>query len=75
MNTTTKIILGMTVAAAAGAAIGMLFAPEKGSDLQKKIREGTNDWVKNFSGLLMSGKALLEEINTKPAESKVVDET
>jgi gas vesicle protein len=79
MNTTTKMILGITVAAAAGAAIGMLIAPEKGTDLQKKIKEGANDLLHEFSTLLNTGKELasefkskiqpaLEEINSEPIE-------
>lgn len=65
MNTTTKVILGITVAAAAGAAIGMLLAPEKGSDLQKKIKEGAKNWLGQFSGLLATGKELASEFKSK----------
>jgi gas vesicle protein len=79
MNTTTKMILGITLAAAAGAAIGMLIAPEKGTDLQKKIKEGASDLMNEFSSLLITGKGLasefkskiqpaLEEINSEPIE-------
>jgi gas vesicle protein len=70
MNTTTKVILGLTVAAAAGAAIGMLLAPEKGSDLQKKIKEGANDLLTNFSTLLMAGKEFVTDLKSK-AEGEV----
>jgi gas vesicle protein len=65
MNTTTKVILGMTVAAAAGAAIGMLLAPEKGSDLQKRIKEGAKDWLSDFSELLKTGIAIASEFSSK----------
>jgi gas vesicle protein len=65
MNTTTKVILGLSVAAAAGAAIGMLLAPEKGSDLQKKIKEGVQDWLSHFSGLLLTGKELASEFKSQ----------
>ena len=74
MNTTTKVILGITVAAAAGAAIGMLLAPEKGSDLQKKIKEGTSDWLSNFSSLLMTGKEFVSNLKSK-AEGEMEEET
>ena len=38
-----KILLGVLAGAAAGALIGILFAPEKGSDTRKKIvRKGEN---------------------------------
>ena len=39
MTTTTKVILGLIGAAAVGAAVGMLLAPEKGSDLRKNIAD------------------------------------
>ncbi len=68
MNTTTKMILGVTVAAAAGAAIGMLLAPEKGTDLQKKIKEGAKNWLNDFSGLLNTGKELANEARSKASE-------
>lgn len=68
MNTTTKIIIGMTVAAAAGAAIGMLLAPEKGSDLQKKIKDGAKGWLNNFATLLSTGKELASEFKQKTLE-------
>jgi gas vesicle protein len=76
MNSTVKMILGITVAAAAGAAIGMLLAPEKGSDLQKKIKEGASDWMHEFTGLLGMGKQLVSEfrsINPDMLTSEMID--
>ena len=64
MNTTTKMILGITVAAAAGAAIGMLIAPEKGTDLQQKIKDGAGDLLREFSALLITGKELASEFKS-----------
>lgn len=76
MNTTTKMILGITVAAAAGAAIGMLLAPEKGAELQKKIKEGASDWMHEFTGLVGIGKQLVTEIqslNINGLTSEMID--
>jgi len=76
MNTTTKVILGITVAAAAGAAIGILLAPEKETDLQKKIKEGASDWMHEFKVLLGLGKQLKEEfksLNIKGLTSELLD--
>ena len=37
MNNTSKIIIATAAGAALGAVIGILFAPEKGSELRRKI--------------------------------------
>ena len=77
MNTTTKMILGITVAAAAGAAIGLLLAPEKGSDLQKKIKDGAAEWMHEFSGLIGLGQQLASEfkssVNLNGLSSELID--
>ena len=39
MNNTAKIITAFAGGAAAGAILGILFAPDKGSDTRKKISE------------------------------------
>lgn len=49
-------------AAAAGAIIGMLVAPEKGSDLRKRISDTTGDWASQLSQLLAQGKEQLENL-------------
>ncbi len=55
---TTKVILGLAAAAVAGAAIGMLLAPEKGSDLQKKIKDGAKQWMDEINKLLSTGREI-----------------
>jgi len=55
---TTNVILGFAAAALAGAAIGMLLAPEKGSDLQKKIKDEANLWLDEVKKLLNTGREL-----------------
>ena len=39
MTTTSKIALGILGAAAAGVVIGLLLAPEKGSEMRQKIKK------------------------------------
>jgi gas vesicle protein len=65
MKTTTQVILGLAVAAAAGAALGMLFAPEKGKDLQNKIKDGAQDWLNQFSSLLNTGRDVAAQVKAK----------
>jgi gas vesicle protein len=70
MKTTTQVILGLAVAALAGAAIGMLLAPEKGTDLQARIKDGAQDWLNQFSSLLNTGRDVAAEVKSK-AEQEV----
>jgi gas vesicle protein len=62
MNSTSKIVLAIIGAAAAGAIIGMLVAPEKGSDLRKKISDTAGDWSSQLTQLLASGKEQLDNL-------------
>jgi gas vesicle protein len=62
MNSTGKVLLAIIGAAAAGAIIGMLVAPEKGSDLRKKIADTTGDWSSQLSQLLAQGKEQLQNL-------------
>jgi gas vesicle protein len=62
MKTSTKFIIGLTIAAAAGAAIGMLLAPEKGKDLQKKLKEEAEDLFSQLGSILQTGKNALSQV-------------
>jgi gas vesicle protein len=61
MTSNTKIILGLMAAAAAGAALGVLMAPEKGSDLRRKIKDTMDEWVDDLSELLAIGQEKMKE--------------
>ena len=65
MNSTSKTILAIMGAAAVGAIIGMLVAPEKGSDLRRKITDATGDWTTQLSDLLAQGKEQLNNLKNK----------
>ena len=62
MSTGTKVFLGILGAAAAGVAIGMLIAPEKGSEMRTRIKKSAGDWIDNLSNLFIKGKEELEEM-------------
>lgn len=53
---TTNAIVGMAAAAMVGAAIGMLLAPEKGSELQKKVKDEANKWIDEVKKLMNTAK-------------------
>jgi gas vesicle protein len=62
MNTATKVTLGILGAAAAGVIIGLLIAPEKGSETRKKIRKTAGDWAGNLTHMFNQGKEAGEEV-------------
>ena len=68
MNTKSKVLLGILGAAAAGVVIGLLIAPEKGSDMRKKIRKTAGDWAENLSHLWANGKEAAEEVINEARE-------
>lgn len=65
MNSSSRTILAIMGAAAVGAIIGMLVAPEKGSDLRRKITDATGDWTSQLSDLLAQGKEQLNNLKNK----------
>lgn len=69
MTSKTRIAIGILGAIAAGALIGLLLAPEKGSDLRKKIKSTANDWASHLADLFAAGKAEVDEAKNKAAQS------
>jgi gas vesicle protein len=61
MSTKNKVLLGILGAAAAGVVIGLLVAPEKGSDMRKRIRKTAGDWADNLGHLWTKGKEAAED--------------
>lgn len=56
MNNNTRVILGMIAAGVAGVAIGMLLAPEKGSDIRKNITNSFDELGEKINDLVAAGK-------------------
>ena len=67
MNSTSRTILTAMGAAAVGALIGLLVAPEKGSDFRRKISDATGDWSAQLSDLLAQGREQLNNLKNKAA--------
>jgi len=65
MTTRTKIILGIVGAAAAGVAIGLLLAPEKGTDLRKKMGKTAGDWAGHLTDLFDNAKSQVSNMTGK----------
>ena len=56
MSNKSNVVIGIALAAAAGAAIGFLFAPEKGADLRKKVKQNANSWADELLVAINKGK-------------------
>lgn len=68
MNDSTKVVAALLAGLAAGAALGILFAPERGSETRDKL----NDALKNLSDAIKDRAA--EEIdNLSNFKENVVD--
>ncbi len=56
MSNNSKIVIGMATAAVVGAAIGLMFAPEKGTDLRKMVKKNANSWADELLTAIQNGK-------------------
>ena len=60
MSSTSNVIIGALAGVAAGLAIGLLFAPEKGEETRRKIGEKYNDladsWKEKFNDMVRGVK-------------------
>ncbi|MFL5746723.1 MAG: YtxH domain-containing protein [Niastella sp.] len=65
MSTTTKVILGLVGAAAVGAAVGMLLAPEKGSDIRKNLKDSAGKWSDKLSEVWQNGKKAADKASSR----------
>lgn len=68
MSNKTKIILGLAGAAAAGVIVGLLLAPEKGSETRKVIKDTATDWADHLTDLFANAKGEIEKLKTRGAK-------
>ncbi|MCY7349787.1 MAG: YtxH domain-containing protein [Cytophagaceae bacterium] len=62
MSNNGRIFLGVVTAAAVGAVVGLLFAPEDGDKTRNKLRKGTNNLADELLNALQRGKEQYETI-------------
>ncbi|AOM76679.1 YtxH domain-containing protein [Pedobacter steynii] len=67
MNDNSKVLIGLLAGLAAGAALGLLFAPEKGSETRDKLSQSLKDL-----GDAIKDKAADEINNLGSLKDKVV---
>lgn len=81
-----KLLLGVLAGVAAGAVLGILFAPDKGAETRKKIAEKGEDYVdgikgkfndlindlsKKVDGVKAKAEELVDKAKSKAEEPKV----
>lgn len=66
-NSTGKLIGAVLLGAAIGAALGILFAPDKGSETRKKLVKGLHDLADEVGDAMQQDK----ETPAEPSEGKV----
>lgn len=66
--TTGKIIWSIAAGVAAGAILGVLFAPDKGVDTRKKIVQKKDDAVDNINEMLERVTGKLEDVKKQASK-------
>lgn len=78
MKTTKTVLVGMMAGAAAGALLGFLLAPGKGSEIRRKIIDKSGEFTEGLidkffefvDGLTKKGDDLLQGANDQLAKGK-----
>lgn len=65
MSTGTKVALGVFGALAAGVIIGLLVAPEKGTEMRQRIRKTAGDWASQLGDVFSRAEEEVEQMKTK----------
>lgn len=65
MTTKTKILLGVVGGVALGVGIGLLLAPEKGSDLRRKLGDTAGGWADQLSDIFANARGEMQNIKGK----------
>ncbi|RYY82876.1 MAG: YtxH domain-containing protein [Chitinophagaceae bacterium] len=75
MTTKSKMVLGLVGAAAAGVILGLILAPEKGTDLRARIGKTAGDWSDSLTDLFANAKGELQNLakNGRKSASDAVD--
>jgi gas vesicle protein len=78
MNNTSKILIALGTGVLAGAILGILFTPDKGSEIRRKINEQGKKIADDVQGKFRKGKEKfnnLKEDIVQPVKEKVEEFT
>ena len=67
---TSKVVLGILGAVAAGVAIGILISPDKGSEMRKKLKKTTGEWADSLGQVFSKAKSDVEEMTSNLKRNK-----
>jgi gas vesicle protein len=70
MTTGTKVLFGILGAAAAGVVIGLLIAPEKGSETRKRIAKTTGDWADQVGNVFKKTREQYNDLKDRARSMK-----
>jgi gas vesicle protein len=70
MNTSGKILAAVAAGIAAGAVLGILFAPDKGSETRKKISEQGHKFTEGIKSKFNKGKEKFNDLKEKFTHEK-----
>jgi gas vesicle protein len=70
MTTGTKVFFGILGAAAAGVLIGLLIAPDKGSETRKRIAKTTGDWADQLNNAFKNTRNQFNDLKHKARHMK-----
>ncbi len=65
MSTSTKVALGVFGALAAGVIIGLLVAPEKGTEMRQRIKKTAGDWAGQLGEVFSHAEGEVDQMKQK----------
>lgn len=65
MSTSTKVALGVFGALAAGVIIGLLVAPEKGTEMRQRIKKTAGDWASQLGDVFSHAGQEVDQMKQK----------